>query len=83
MPTWMTANIGKVVCWKFVRHDLSEIKTYPKLDEELNPEDKFIIGTGSGLGLSIVKEIIVRRNGSIDFKQPTKEWKTDLEIIVS
>ena len=58
-------------------------RLYPKLKETLNPEDRLIIGTGSGLGLSIVKAIISRRKGTIEFKHPGKGWNSDLEIIIS
>lgn len=53
---------------------------YEKLESRLNPEDKLIVGTGSGLGLGIVKEIINAHNGSIMFKKPDKNWKAEIEI---
>ncbi len=59
-----------------------EGKFYPALDNMLNPADKYIVGTGSGLGLSIVREIVRARNGQISFKSPPQEWKTELEIIL-
>ena len=46
----------------------------------LNPEDKYIVGTGSGLGLSIVREIVQVRSGKIAFCKPKEGWKTELEI---
>jgi len=59
-----------------------EGRLYKDLEKRLNPEDKYIVGTGSGLGLSIVKEIVQVRNGSISFRKPAGNWKTELEIIL-
>jgi len=56
---------------------------YKKLEKQLNPEDKFIIGSGSGLGLGIVKEILDNRGGQIRFKSPEGIWKSELEIVIS
>lgn len=53
---------------------------YKNLERKLNPEDKYIVGTGSGLGLSIVKEIVQVRNGAIAFNKPKGSWKAELEI---
>jgi len=58
-------------------------KLYGNLERRLNPEDKYIVGTGSGLGLSIVKEIVLARDGSIGFRTPPKGWKAELEIVLS
>jgi len=55
---------------------------YPLLSKRINPEDEYIVGTGSGLGLSIVREIVNVRGGSIDFRPAEGEWKTNLEIIL-
>ena len=57
-----------------------EGKLYKHLSKRLNPEDKYIVGTGSGLGLSIVKEIVQVRKGSIAFHEPKGDWKAELEI---
>ncbi len=59
-----------------------EQKLYGRLEENLNPEDKHIVGTGSGLGLSIVREIVAARGGTIRFVEPPKGWKCELEISV-
>ncbi len=57
-------------------------KLYGNLERRLNPEDKYIVGTGSGLGLSIVKEIVLARDGSIGFRKPPKGWKAELEVVL-
>lgn len=57
-------------------------KLYSNLNNRLNPEDKYIVGTGSGLGLSIIREIVKARKGEISFKNPQKEWNNELEIIL-
>lgn len=55
---------------------------YVNLDNNMNPADKDMIGTGSGLGLSIIKEIISVHEGEIRFKKPVKNWNANLEIIL-
>jgi signal transduction histidine kinase len=59
-----------------------EKRLYRGLDSKLNPEDQYIVGTGSGLGLSIVREILSNRNGSISFKPPNRSWKADVEVVL-
>lgn len=55
---------------------------YDKLEKRLNPEDKLIVGSGSGLGLGIVKEIVSAHQGKINFIEPSIGWSADLEIIL-
>lgn len=57
-------------------------KLYRGLSSRLNPEDEYIVGTGSGLGLSIVREILMFRGGTIQFVKPQKGWNADIEIVL-
>jgi signal transduction histidine kinase len=57
-----------------------EDRLYSGLQARLNPEDQYVVGTGSGLGLSIVSEILSYRGGSIQFVEPDQGWQADLEI---
>jgi signal transduction histidine kinase len=57
-------------------------RLYQGLKARLNPEDQYVVGTGSGLGLSIVSEILSYRGGAIRFVPPSDGWKADLEIVM-
>jgi signal transduction histidine kinase len=55
-------------------------RLYRGLRARLNPEDQYVVGTGSGLGLSIVSEILAHRGGEIRFVKPKDPWKAELEV---
>lgn len=55
-------------------------RLYSGLTANLNPEDRGILGTGSGLGLTIVRDILKLRGGKIEFKPPLKGWKAQIEV---
>lgn len=59
-----------------------EDRLYRGLDSKLNPEDEYIVGTGSGLGLSITREILAYRGGAIHFVEPMEGWKAEVEVIL-
>jgi len=53
---------------------------YTNLEKRLNPEDKLIVGSGSGLGLGIIKEIVNAHDGSANFIKPKQGWNAELQI---
>jgi len=55
---------------------------YPLLEKKMNPEDEYIMGVGSGLGLSIVREIARARGGNVVFRPAKERWSTNLEIML-
>jgi signal transduction histidine kinase/anti-sigma regulatory factor (Ser/Thr protein kinase) len=55
-------------------------RLYENLEARLNPEDNMIVGTGSGLGLGIVNEIVKAKGGAIAFQHPDDGWATQLQI---
>ena len=55
---------------------------YENLEAHLNPEDNIIVGSGSGLGLGIVNEIVNAKGGEVAFKNPDKGWSTQLNIVL-
>jgi len=55
---------------------------YDRLERRANPEDAHVFGTGSGLGLSIVRDIVSSRDGSIRFVNPPAEWSACVEVVL-
>lgn len=55
-------------------------RLYDGLKSKLNLEDEYILGTGSGLGLSIAREILANRGGTIRFVKPARPWTACIEI---
>lgn len=53
---------------------------YDRLEENSNPEDAAAFGTGSGLGLSISRDIARARKGDIRFVKPDPGWAACVEI---
>lgn len=57
-----------------------EGKLYSNLEKRLNQEDNAIVGSGSGLGLGIVKEIVKAHDGSVKFVSPKAGWNAEIVI---
>lgn len=54
---------------------------YSKLEKRINDEDINILGQGSGLGLSIVKSLVIKNNGQIQFVTPSEGYNTCVEVL--
>lgn len=53
---------------------------YDRLESRANPEDASIFGTGSGLGLSIARDVARSRRGDISFVAPGPGWNACIEV---
>lgn len=55
---------------------------YDRLDEEMPENLSSQLGTGSGLGLNIVRDIANKYGGSVEFVEH-EEWTTSVEVVLS
>jgi signal transduction histidine kinase len=53
---------------------------YDLLEKNANAEDAAVFGTGSGLGLSIARDIAQARGGDIKFLVPPPTWSACIEV---
>ena len=53
---------------------------YSCLNGKINREHSYVLGNGSGLGLSIVKQIVLSHGGDVRFVEPDNGWSTQLQI---
>ncbi len=53
---------------------------YDRLEQRANSEDAAIFGTGSGLGLSIARDIARSRRGDVRFLRPPLDWNACVEV---
>lgn len=53
---------------------------YSDLSSTLGDQQLATLGRGSGLGLHIIKSIVIKHKGAVSFVKPNKGWNTCLQI---
>jgi signal transduction histidine kinase len=53
---------------------------YSKLKRQARDEDVMLLGEGTGMGLSISRDILKSNDGDIQFKEPPEGWSTRIEL---
>jgi signal transduction histidine kinase len=59
-----------------------EDKIYRRLDKVIQDDDLRTLGRGSGLGLSIVRDIVTAKGGSVHFVKPRPPWRACVEVVL-
>lgn len=59
-----------------------EGKLYSSVSSKLGSEKISNLGKGSGLGLNIVRSILKKHKGSINFIDPSPSWSAEVQIII-
>lgn len=59
-----------------------ESKLYSSVSSELTDEQLSNLGKGSGLGLNIVRNILRKHKGTVNFVQPSEGWSAEVKVII-